>query len=108
GSRDQNNLRQARFNAGMAVSYGLPYQQALAGLTLNPARIWKMDAQVGSLEVGKTADVVVWTGDPLELSSWPTDVFIAGQRQPQTVRAFELRDRYAAPATAYPQAYGKP
>lgn len=108
GSRDQNNLRQARFNAGTAVSYGLPYQQALASLTINPARIWKMDGQVGSLEVGKTADVVVWTGDPLELSTWPTDVFIAGQRQPADVRAFELRDRYAAQPTGYPQAYTKP
>jgi len=108
GSRDQNNLRQARFNAGMAVSYGLPYQQALASLTVNPARIWKMDGQVGTLEVGKTADVVVWTGDPLELSTWPTDVFIAGQRQPQAVRAFELRDRYARPPGGYPQAYSKP
>lgn len=105
GSRDQNNLRQARFNAGMAVSYGLTYQQGLASLTLNPARIWKMDGQVGSLEVGKTADVVVWTGDPLELSTWPTDVFIAGQRQPQDVRAFELRDRYAKQPGAYPPAY---
>ena len=108
GSRDQNNLRQARFNAGMAVSYGLTYQQGLASLTLNPARIWKMDGQVGTLEVGKTADVVVWTGDPLELSSWPTDVFIAGQRQPENVRAFELRDRYATQPGAYPQAYTKP
>jgi imidazolonepropionase-like amidohydrolase len=108
GSRDQNNLRQARFNAGLAASYGLPYQQALASLTVNPARIWKMDAQVGTLEVGKTADVVVWTGDPLELSSWPTDVFIGGQRQPANVRAFELRDRYAAQPGAYPQAYTKP
>lgn len=108
GSRDQNNLRQARFNAGVAVSYGLTYQQGLASLTLNPAKIWKMDGQVGSLEVGKTADVVVWTGDPLELSTWPTDVFIAGQRQPADVRAFELRDRYAAQPGAYPQAYTKP
>ncbi|MDB5472223.1 MAG: amidohydrolase [Caulobacter sp.] len=108
GSRDQNNLRQARFNAGMAVSYGLPYQQGLASLTINPAKIWKMDGQVGTLEVGKTADIVVWTGDPLELSTWPTDVFIAGQRQPQDVRAFELRDRYAHQPGAYPQAYTKP
>ena len=108
GSRDQNNLRQARLNAGMAVSYGLTYQQGLASLTINPAKIWKMDGQVGSLEVGKVADVVVWTGDPLETSTWPTNVFISGQRQPADVRAFELRDRYAAQPGAYPQAYTKP
>jgi imidazolonepropionase-like amidohydrolase len=109
GSRDQNNLRQARFNAGMAVSYGLSYPAALASVTLNPAKIWGMDAQVGSLAVGKDADVVIWNGDPLELSSWPTAVFIAGVKQPEDVRAFELRDRYAAPPPGgYPQAYVKP
>ncbi|MBI1407675.1 MAG: amidohydrolase family protein [Caulobacter sp.] len=108
GSRDQNNLRQARFNAGMAVSYGLPYSSAIASLTLAPAKIWGMDGQVGSLEVGKTADVVVWNGDPLELSTWPTAVFIGGVKQPEDSRAFELRDRYAAPAGSYPKAYTKP
>jgi imidazolonepropionase-like amidohydrolase len=110
GSRDYTNLRQARFNAGTAVAYGLPYQAAIASLTLNPARIWGMADRVGSLEKGKDADVVVWSGDPLETASWPVAVIIAGVRQPDTNRAFELRDRYAAPAQAYPQAYvyGRP
>lgn len=108
GSRDYTNLRQARFNAGTAVAYGLSYQQALASVTLNPAKIWGMDAQVGSLEVGKAADVVVWSGDPLELSSWPTAVFIAGVRQPEDNRQFQLRDRYATPTQGYPQPYTRP
>jgi imidazolonepropionase-like amidohydrolase len=105
GSRDYTNLRQARFNAGTAVAYGLPYEAAIASLTLNPARIWGMADRVGSLEKGKDADVVVWSGDPLETSTWPVAVFIGGVRQPDSTRAFDLRDRYAAPAAAYPQAY---
>jgi imidazolonepropionase-like amidohydrolase len=108
GSRDYANLRQARFNAGTAVAYGMPYEAALASVTLNPAKIWGMGDRTGSLEVGKDADVVVWNGDPLEIASWPTAVFIAGVKQPEDVRAFELRDRYAAPAGAYPPAYIKP
>ena len=106
GSRLDNAARlQARFNAGTAVAYGLPYQAALASVTLNPAKIWGIADRVGSLEKGKDADVVLWSGDPLETSSWPVAVFIGGVRQPDSSRAFELRDRYAAPLSAYPQAY---
>jgi imidazolonepropionase-like amidohydrolase len=105
GSRDYTNLRQARFNAGLAVAYGLPYQAALASVTINPAKIWGMSDRVGSLEVGKDADVVVWNGDPLEIASWPTAVLIGGVVQPEDTRPFELRDRYARPAGAYPPAY---
>lgn len=105
GSRDFNNLRQARFNAGLAVANGLPRETAIATLTANPARIWGL-SDAGVLEVGKAADVVLWNGDPLETSTWPVAMFIDGVEQPQSARAFELRDRYAAPnATGYPPAY---
>jgi imidazolonepropionase-like amidohydrolase len=105
GSRDFNNVRQARLDAGLAVAHGLPYQAALASLTANPASIWGM-SDVGSLDVGKTADVVVWNGDPLETSSWPNAVFIKGVEQTASVRAFELRDRYASTSSnGYSPAY---
>lgn len=105
GSRDFNNLRQARLNAGLAVANGLPRDAALATVTANPARIWGM-ADTGVLEAGKVADVVLWNGDPLETTSWPLAVFIAGVEQPADTRAFDLRDRYARPSTTgYPQAY---
>jgi imidazolonepropionase-like amidohydrolase len=105
GSRDLNSLRQARFNAGMSVSYGLTWQAALASVTLNPAKAWGMADQVGSLDVGKAADLVIWTGDPLDTSSWPTAVFIGGAQQPMTSRSQELRDRYAQPGNGYPPQY---
>ncbi len=105
GSRDLNNLRQARFNAGLAVANGLPRDQAMATVTANVAKMWGMTG-VGSLTVGQDADVVLWNGDPLEVSSWPLAVFIGGVEQPQSSRAFELRDRYATPsAMGYPPAY---
>lgn len=105
GSRDFNNLRQGRLNAGLAVAYGLNRDAAMASLTSVPAKIWGLTA-TGSLESGKEADVVLWNGDPLETTSWPLAVFIDGVEQPQSTRAFELRDRYAQPGpNGYPQAY---
>lgn len=105
GSRDFNNLRQARFNAGLAVANGLPREAAMATITANPARMWGL-ADTGVLEVGKTADVVLWNGDPLETTTWPVALFIGGVEQPQSTRAFELRNRYARPnPTGYPPAY---
>lgn len=103
--RDFNSLRPIRLNAGTAVAYGLPYEAALAAVTLNPARIWGIDAHDGSLEVGKDADVVIWSADPLETTSYPTAVFIRGVEQPGTSRRLELRDRYMKPDDGYPPAY---
>lgn len=105
GSRDVNNLRQQRFNAGLAVANGLPRDQAMAAITSDVARMWGMTG-VGTLSVGQEADVVLWTGDPLETSTWPLAVFIGGVEQPADTRAFELRDRYLKPAASgYPPAY---
>ena len=82
--RDFNSLRPIRLNAGTAVSYGLPYEAALAAITINPARIWGIADRAGSLDVGKDANVVIWNGDPLETRSWPLAVFIRGIEQPDT------------------------
>ena len=105
GSRDFDNLRQARFNAGTAVANGMPYGAAMAAVTINPAKIWGLADRIGSLEVGKDADVVIWSGDPFETSTWPTTVFIAGVEQPKSTRGLELRDRYSKPADGMPSAY---
>ncbi len=102
GSRDFNNLRQARFNAGVAVAYGLPYEAAIASLTSTPAQVFGFADKAGSLQIGREADVVVWTGDPLETSTWPLAVFIAGRRQPDTSRGLQLQDRYLPQARAAP------
>ena len=52
--------------AGMAISYGLPKEEAWKAITINPATILDVQDRVGSLEVGKDADIVIWHGDPLK------------------------------------------
>jgi imidazolonepropionase-like amidohydrolase len=105
GSRNFNSLRPVRLNAGMAVAYGLSHQQALAAITINPARIWGIDDRAGSLEVGKNGDVVLWSGDPLETLSYPLAVIIGGVEQPHDSRRQQLERRYAQPDNGYPPAY---
>ena len=80
--------------AGNAVANGMPWDHALAAITKNPATIWGIADSYGTLEPGKDADVVIWDGDPLEVTSAPTAVFIKGQRMKMTSRQTELRDRY--------------
>lgn len=94
GNDAGHRVRDMRYNAGIAVSRGLPYLAAMEAITLAPARIFGVADQVGSLEPGKQADVVVWSGDPLEPLTQPIAVFIRGEEQPPTSRSFELRDRY--------------
>jgi imidazolonepropionase-like amidohydrolase len=103
GSRDYNNLRQSRMNAGTAVAHGLSYQSAMQAITLNPAKIWGVDQELGSLEVGKIADVVIWTGEPMEGMSYPTAVYIGGIAQPMTSRSTQLAARYKPAANGAPR-----
>ena len=89
-----HNLRLLTQLAGNAVAYGLPFEAALAALTVNPAEMFGLGGQLGTLEPGKLADVVVWTGDPLELTTRPEAVFINCQAQDLNNRLVMLRERY--------------
>lgn len=89
-----HNLRLLTQQAGNAVAEGLDYEAALAALTINPAEMFGLEAQLGSLEPGKIADVVVWDGDPLELTTRPEAVFINGRAQDLNNRQIMLRKRY--------------
>ena len=60
-----NNVKSLLYEAGLAVAHGLPYDQALRALTINPAEMFGVADELGSLEVGKWADVVIFEGDPL-------------------------------------------
>ncbi len=91
---DTHNARNVTQAAGNAVANGLPWLDALKALMLNPARIYGMDKELGTLEQGKLADVVIWSADPLELSSSADQVFIAGRKIPMVSRQTMLRDRY--------------
>lgn len=89
-----HNLRLLPQLAGNAVANGLPYGAALAALTINPARIFGVADRIGSLEIGKAGDVVVWSGDPLEVSTRPIAVIIDGRVTSLRNRQTMLRDRY--------------
>jgi imidazolonepropionase-like amidohydrolase len=88
---------------------GLTWGQAFATITSGPARALGMDGEIGSLRPGRRADVVIWDGDPLELSSAPVAVYVDGRPQPMRSRQTELRDRYLRPDEgALPKAYERP
>jgi len=91
---DGSRVRETRYNAGNAVSHGLPYDAAIEAITVNPARIFGMAGQFGELRAGAAADVVIWSGDPLEPLSNAETIFIGGAEQAPTSRQFLLRDRY--------------
>lgn len=109
GNEGSNHrARETRYNAGNAVSHGLPHEAAIAAITTNPARIFGFGEQFGTLAAGAEADVVVWSGDPLEPLSQPVAVFVRGVEQPLTSRGLLLRDRYRDGGEgAYPPAYGR-
>jgi len=65
--------------AALAVREGLSEQDALKAITINPAKILGIEGQLGSIEQGKDADIVVWNGDPLDVRLKPEKVFIRGQ-----------------------------
>jgi imidazolonepropionase-like amidohydrolase len=69
----------------------------LKAITLNPAEIWGVADKLGSLDVGKTANVVVANGDPLDVKTDVKQVFIEGNQVSMTTRQTRLRDQYSAP-----------
>jgi imidazolonepropionase-like amidohydrolase len=95
-------LRQA---AGNAVAHGLPWEAALAGLTRVPAEAFGVGDTLGRIEPGLVADLVLWSGDPLEVTSLPDQVWMRGVARPLRSRQSELRDRYLPPSGAWPRAY---
>jgi len=91
---ESHNARKVRQVAGNAAAHGLPKDAALAGLTSNPADIFGLGASRGHIAAGQVADVVLWSGDPLEVTSVAEQVWINGRAIGMRSRQQELRDRY--------------
>jgi len=89
-----HNARKVRQAAGVAVANGLPWEAALAALTAHPAEIFGLGAEYGRIAPGYVADLVLWSGDPLEVTSLAEQVWIDGRAQRMRSRQTELRDRY--------------
>lgn len=94
GDEEAFNVRNVRFEAGNAVAYGMDWDAALRSITLTPAETFGVADRVGSLAPGRSADVVVWSGDPLEFATEPVHVFIAGREVTQPSRQDLLEQRY--------------
>jgi imidazolonepropionase-like amidohydrolase len=97
--------RQVRYNAGYAVAHGLPWEAGLAAITRNPAQVFGFGEKAGRIEPGLDADLVVWSGDPLEMLTVPLHVLVKGEEQPMTSRAQDLARRYGALDPNQPPAY---
>jgi imidazolonepropionase-like amidohydrolase len=95
GSFDNSFARRLGQQAANAVAHGLPYDQALKAVTVYPAEIFGVADQVGTLEIGKVANIIVTTGDPLELTSEVKYLFIKGQSTSLDNRHLRLYEKYS-------------
>jgi imidazolonepropionase-like amidohydrolase len=92
---NMQNDRNLPYAAGYAVTYGMPYEEALRSITLTPAELFGVSDKLGSLDVGKLANVVIANGDPLDVRTDVKQVYINGVAVPMTSRQTELRDAYS-------------
>ncbi len=100
---DNRTLNQG---AGVSVAYGLDWDSAIAAITRVPAEIWGLGDRYGSIETGMEADLVLWDGDPLEVTSAPVMMLIRGEAVDLTNRQLRLRDRYSTLENATDQPFG--
>ncbi|MCZ6711777.1 MAG: amidohydrolase family protein [Gammaproteobacteria bacterium] len=93
-AENTHNARLLRQSAGNAVAEGLPWGAALRAITREPARVFQLGDAVGTLMPGAPADLVIWNGDPLEVTSWAERVMINGEWMPMRSRQSRLYERY--------------
>lgn len=94
GPVSSHSARNLPYAAGFAAAYGLPYEEALKAITLNVAEMFGFGDRLGSLDVGKMANVVVANGDPLDVRTDVKQVYIQGVPVPMEDRQTRLRDEY--------------
>jgi len=105
GTHQARKLRQI---AGNAVANGLTYEAGLAAMTVSPAVIFALGDEYGSIEENSIADLVIWSGDPLDVTAAADQVIIAGKMVEMISRQTLLRDRYLPENPELPRAYIKP
>ncbi|PCI63320.1 MAG: amidohydrolase [Gammaproteobacteria bacterium] len=103
-NQDTHNMYQLRFDAGNAVANGVSKQAALAAITSNIADIFHLNT--GKVAKGQAADLVLWSGDPFELSTHVEKMWIAGDEYSTDARQDKLRNRYLK-KSELPTAYNK-
>ena len=90
---ETHNAYLSRQGAGIAVSYGLPWYEAINALTKNVSDTFNIPNR-GTLTIGHEADLIVWDADPLEVTSFPEQIYISGRLMSPHTRSLMLRDRY--------------
>jgi len=94
GDEEAFNVRNLKQEAGNAVAYGMTWDDALRAVTLAPAEIFGVSDRVGSLQPGREANVVVWSGDPFEFTTRVEHVFVRGREYTEKTRQDMLMERY--------------
>jgi len=96
GTFDNEFVRNLPFEAATAVAFGLPYDEALKAITIYPAQIWGVANELGSVEKGKWADLLITTGDPLEIQTGIKHLYIKGKEVELTNKQTRLYEKYIA------------
>lgn len=91
---EEENVRNLPFHAAFAAAYGLGKEEALKAVTINPAEIFGIADQYGSVEAGKRANLIISTGDPFETRTQIHHVFIDGYRIPMSNRHIRLYQEF--------------
>jgi imidazolonepropionase-like amidohydrolase len=94
GTFSNEFVRNLPYQAATAVAFGLPYDEALKAVTLNPAQIWGAADRIGSVEKGKVADLMVTDGDPLEIQTQVKHLFIKGKEVALVNKQTRLNEKY--------------
>jgi len=87
-------VRDLPYQAATAVAYGLPHDEAMKALTINPAQIWGAGDIIGSLEKGKLADLMIVDGDPMDVRTQIRHLFIKGKEITLSNKQIRLYERY--------------
>ncbi|HUP43955.1 MAG TPA: amidohydrolase family protein [Thermoanaerobaculia bacterium] len=93
-TNDAHNARNLPYHAASSVAFGLPKEEALKAVTIYPAQIWGVADRLGSLEPGKSANLFVSDGDPLEIRTNVLRIFIAGEEIPLDSRHTLLYEKF--------------
>jgi imidazolonepropionase-like amidohydrolase len=103
GTSDPFQARNVRFEAGNAVAFGIAWDDALRAVTIEPAQAFGVGDRVGTLQSGRDANVVIWSGDPFEPLTLAESVYVRGQQVHRPSRQDELMRRYRTVPPAYRQ-----
>ncbi|HEY5544810.1 MAG TPA: amidohydrolase family protein [Gemmatimonadaceae bacterium] len=91
-----SSARDLPYEVGLSIAYGMDAEEGLKAMTINAARMFGVDRDFGSIEVGKVANVIVTTGDPIDIRSQIKEVFVKGRRMQFDDRHTKLYEQYRA------------